>query len=1429
MITSTDNADVIITQADAKQRGGRGQGPGAPAAGGLIDLDDEGPVDSEAKESEPKEAVEPKEAEEVAEDEELEPDLPPPFLIYKLLLSMIQDGPTVTRCSGALKTASPWALSAPKVMGPSASDGEARVPWNPQYALNSGAVRTGPKNVSAEASRKEFHFETSREVEMGGWRGMEVHSVRSFLSPVDARELSDCLASADDYDTDADSVDSCPTFEFYPFQRGRWKNEALRTLLEDVVERRLLPYVRQRFGEERMALSEVLVRRYLPEERRTHAAHYDGHAFATAVLGLSDPSGYEGGLYLQPGPHVSSRRTVRLEPGDLLVHSFDLQHGVEVTQGSRYSLIFWLKDSPEAVATGTTPWYEKAAAAGEPDALYNLGIQRELGLHGQEIDLQKAKEAYLKSAELGHHFSQNNLALLYQEHPELDVDGRGSLHWMRLAAASGFAVAQKNLGTMLMEEPASRWLRRAAEQREPEAAFFLGESAALGFFLASTELGMCLGKGSSAAAIWQRLSDRGDAEAQFHLGTCFLRGSGVGVDEERALQLLQASCDAGSERAAALLQELDNVSDWAEPDQRVGITQASQELPEELSEIESSIEEDADRSYPEDFADDTGTGTLDRSEPRQSAAASPRSLTSDKEASYSEDFAEATLEATLEEALPAPDIPRATLDRRQEIALRQQADSKKMIVPLVPDEDDIEEEDIPEGGDFSEDNLEGSSSMYDPEVRRREMEKEEQQREEEERVRREQEQAEQARKQKEIDEANRRLAAERKRKLEEEKKREEEEAFRRKQQEELQREARRAEEQRKQEEAERKREEERRKAEEQEIRRREEERRKAEEEAKKREEEQRKKSEEENRRKEEERRQAEEETRQREERKKAEEETKKREEEERRKAEEETKKREEEEAERRKAEEELLKREEAMRVLPSQVQQAVTSEEPEELQNQEAKQMEAQVHELPDRPKQPVLEQLEPEVPRSSQKGPAKDSDVASSLTAAGRRPRRFSGAWIQTELEEGEKAAPGPEENRSHDAEPSGQTELFSGGPVAANVWSSPKSQWDEQRTASTTAGDRSYRTGWSSRWEHADTASEWQDRGDWRGAWWHRDWHLQRDEEDFRPFEVRSQGRERWGSLGEDLPTWSQRRSRDLWPETPSPWEKESWPRQADKENCLSQLGDWDWERVRRSPSRASGLWQSRPKAAWEAAAASFPNQSVAPQPLGIAPGFYGQPTPFGVLYPWGFAGYPLPGPGPGPCVVAPPAVAESATLSPTGASPARPPPAEEEEAPAPPTVNLLETTLPVGPGDLDFQESLLCSFSAVVDEMLQFKYGCGIDTADYRAKLRVLCDASALCSMPRLVDAANSQKEFFALDASNCQVQLRLTYQELSSFGALCERLRMLPGTASAVVVISTRGGYAVQALAAFRPSCDLRHAVGRCGSGPGARALEHFAEE
>ena len=35
--------------------------------------------------------------------------------------------------------------------------------------------------------------------------------------------------------------------------------------------------------------------RHRPGERRSHAVHYDGHAYATAVLGISEPEEFRGG------------------------------------------------------------------------------------------------------------------------------------------------------------------------------------------------------------------------------------------------------------------------------------------------------------------------------------------------------------------------------------------------------------------------------------------------------------------------------------------------------------------------------------------------------------------------------------------------------------------------------------------------------------------------------------------------------------------------------------------------------------------------------------------------------------------------------------------------------------------------------------------------------------------------------------------------------------------------------------------------------------------------------------------------------------------------------------------------------------------------------------------------------------------------------
>lgn len=85
-------------------------------------------------------------------------------------------------------------------------------------------------------------------------------------------------------------------------------------------------------------LCEALVRYYEDGRRRVHPAHFDADALVTAVFEVSPPDGFEGGFYVQPGAHVSSRLPVRLEAGEVIAHSFDLQHGVEVPFSARWRL-----------------------------------------------------------------------------------------------------------------------------------------------------------------------------------------------------------------------------------------------------------------------------------------------------------------------------------------------------------------------------------------------------------------------------------------------------------------------------------------------------------------------------------------------------------------------------------------------------------------------------------------------------------------------------------------------------------------------------------------------------------------------------------------------------------------------------------------------------------------------------------------------------------------------------------------------------------------------------------------------------------------------------------------------------------------------------------------------------------------------------------
>jgi len=172
-------------------------------------------------------------------------------------------------------------------------------------------------------------------------------------------------------------------------------------------------------------------------------------------------------------------------------------------------------------------------------------------------------------------------------------------------------------------------------------------------------------------------------------------------------------------------------------------------------------------------------------------------------------------------------------------------------------------------------------------------------------------------------------------------------------------------------------------------------------------------------------------------------------------------------------------------------------------------------------------------------------------------------------------------------------------------------------------------------------------------------------------------------------------------------------------------------------------------------------------------------------------------------------------------------------EEETLWPSTIlrdGYAETGLPEADA-ADFGEALVGATALVIDEMLQVKYGYGIDVADLTGKLLGCSDAYALLSVQRLATHANAMADLWLADKLHeRQLRLKLCLQELRNFSELRRRLRLLPGTASAVAVVTAGGGYSVDAVAAFRTGCsDGGSAVGRCCWTGAQKPLRHFSSD
>eukprot|EP00928_Gymnodinium_smaydae_P048845 TRINITY_DN32711_c0_g1_i1.p1 TRINITY_DN32711_c0_g1~~TRINITY_DN32711_c0_g1_i1.p1 ORF type:complete len:190 (-),score=13.25 TRINITY_DN32711_c0_g1_i1:28-561(-) len=154
-----------------------------------------------------------------------------------------------------------------------------------------------------------------------------------------------------------------------------------------------------------------------------------------------------------------------MEQGDMILHSYDLLHCVDVRGGTRRSLIMWISSDAGACAAESTPWKARDARRGNMYAQYQLG---RAVIFGQERGgATRGWRWVARAAQQGHPTAQLNWGL--------EEIGRGKIRSARrlwtLAARQGLSEAAHNLGIFYLSADGGlavnqtlglRWLRHAA-------------------------------------------------------------------------------------------------------------------------------------------------------------------------------------------------------------------------------------------------------------------------------------------------------------------------------------------------------------------------------------------------------------------------------------------------------------------------------------------------------------------------------------------------------------------------------------------------------------------------------------------------------------------------------------------------------------------------------------------------------------------------------------------------------------------------------------------------------------------------------------------------------------------------------------------------------------------------------------------------------
>lgn len=194
-------------------------------------------------------------------------------------------------------------------------------------------------------------------------------------------------------------------------------------------------------------------------------------------------------------------------------------------------------------------WFQKAASKKMPEAYNQIGICYGNGGYGISVDKAKAFDNYKKSAEMGYHWGQYNLANYYYNGEGCKKDYTQAVVWFQKAADQNIPEAQNELGICYDKG-------YGVQKDEAKALVFFKKAAEQGYDWGQYNLatkyynGTGCEKDSVKAAYWfEKAASQGLVDAQTLLAWGYYNGIVVKKDIKKALEWIEKAAQSGNAEA----------------------------------------------------------------------------------------------------------------------------------------------------------------------------------------------------------------------------------------------------------------------------------------------------------------------------------------------------------------------------------------------------------------------------------------------------------------------------------------------------------------------------------------------------------------------------------------------------------------------------------------------------------------------------------------------------------------------------------------------------------------------------------------------------------------------------------------------------------------------------------------------------------------